>query len=178
MATGRPNGRPPKPAAQKVAEGNKHKGKMPEVREVEEVQRDGSIPEPPPGIGIYGLMKWDQLWDSSENLDSKQDRFIIEMLCLAYDDFYLMDNALKLGAARGGVDRTYKMTNGARANHPYVAQLKDLRVMISSYLAALAFSPTDRARLGLLEVASDDTMERFRQVLEQRRKEQEDSYND
>jgi phage terminase small subunit len=69
--------------------------------------------------------------------------------------------------ASGEVPRFYTLPNGSFVTHPVVQQLKDLRVQMTAWLAALGYSPSDRARLGLGEVRVSDVLD----DLEARRKE-------
>jgi phage terminase small subunit len=59
----------------------------------------------------------------------------------------------------GEVERFYTMANGSMVTHPLVNQLKDLRIHMTTWLAAIGFSPSDRSRLGLAEVRVRDEID-------------------
>jgi len=52
--------------------------------------------------------------------------------------------------------------------HPMVNQLKELRVQMTTWLSAIGFSPSDRARLGLAEVRVRDELDELAQRRAQR----------
>jgi phage terminase small subunit len=76
-------------------------------------------------------------------------------LCQAHEEIEQMRAAF----ADGSAERTYISSNGSIVSHPFIAQIKDLRVQTTSWLAALGFSPADRARLGLAEVRVRDELD-------------------
>ena len=59
---------------------------------------------------------------------------------------------IRRGMWEGQFARFYVTANGQMVTHPLVTQLKDLRTQMTTWLAAIGFSPSDRARLGLAEV--------------------------
>jgi P27 family predicted phage terminase small subunit len=154
--TGRPVGRPARPVEAHRALGNPSKLTLPPAPG----PGDGlpgvdEIPDAPL-LGDKGLFLWRELWSAGRSwLSPTVDRPLVEMLCQAADEA----EGLRLALVTGEVDRFYVVANGQQVTHPYVNQLKDLRVQMTSWLAALGFSPTDRVRLGLGEVRPADVLD-------------------
>lgn len=164
MATGRPNGRPPKPVEQKRALGNPGHRPLPDAPTPGQGLPPASdIPEAPP-LGVDGLEMWEEIWSSGKSwLSPKGDKAIVRLLCQAHDEYEQIRRSLAIGE----VPRHYVLPNGSFVSHPYVTQMRELRTQITSWLSALGFSPADRARLGLGEVRQMDALDE----LEQRRNE-------
>lgn len=164
VATGRPNGRPPKPTEVKRMLGNPGKRPLPDAPDVGEgLPSASTIPTPPP-LGKDGIGLWDQVWSAGQKwLSPKSDYSMTLMLCQAHDEAEQIRRALAVGEVR----RFYVLPNGQQVTHPMVNQLKDLRTQITAWLSSLGFSPTDRARLGLTEVRENDALDE----LERRRTE-------
>lgn len=150
MATGRPNGRPPKPVEQKRALGNPGKRELPPApMPGHGITAEIAVPKPPRELGKKGKELWNTLWVNGRNhLSLTDDLPIILMLCHAWDELEFIRQEF----ATGKVDKVYLMANGAYANHPYIAQRKELHAQCTAWLSMLGFSPTDRSRLGLSEV--------------------------
>ena len=164
VATGRPNGRPPKPTEVKRLLGNPGKRPLPEAPMVGEgLPAADHIPAPPP-LGQDGLELWGLVWSAGQKwLSVTSDYSMAVMLCQAHDEAEQIRRALAVGEIR----RFYVLPNGQQVTHPIVNQLKDLRTQITAWLSSLGFSPTDRARLGLSEVRQTDALDE----LERRRAE-------
>jgi len=166
-ATGRPVGRPPKPLEAHRALGNPSRLPLPPAPG----PGDGlpgvdSIPEAPV-LGAKGLELWAELWTAGRTwLSPTVDRPLIEMVCQASDEA----EGLRVALVTGEVDRFYVVANGQQVTHPYVNQLKDLRVQITAWLSALGFSPSDRVRLGLGEVRPADVLDELAKRRAQREK--------
>ena len=156
MATGRPNGRPAKPVEAQRALGNPGHRSIPAAPlPGEGIQSSGSIPVMP-ALGLAGAALWNHVWDAGRQwLAPEADRTIVTLLCQAQDEL----ETIRMALATGEVERTYVSTNGTIVSHPYIAQIKDLRVQMTSWLSALGFSPADRARLGLAEVRVRDELD-------------------
>ena len=164
MATGRPNGRPPKPTEVKRAAGNPGKRPLPKAPGPGEgLPAVDGIPVPPP-LGPDGVELWNEIWSEGKAwLSPTGDRRMVIMLCQAHDEAEQIRRGLELREFK----RFYVLANGQQVTHPLVTQLKDLRVQMTAWLSALGFSPTDRARLGLAEVRQSDVFDE----LEKRRQE-------
>jgi P27 family predicted phage terminase small subunit len=164
VATGRPNGRPPRPTEVKRLLGNPGKRPLPEPPAVGEALPMATvIPDPPP-LGKDGQQLWDQVWLAGRKwLSVSSDFSMTVMLCQAQDEAEQVRRCLAVGEVR----RFYVLANGQQVTHPIVNQLKDLRTQITAWLSILGFSPTDRARLGLSEVRESNALDE----LERRRTE-------
>lgn len=156
MATGRPNGRPSKPVEAQRALGNPGHRSIPAAPVPGAgLDSDGSVPAMP-ALGLAGSALWSHVWQAGRQwLAPEADRTIVTLLCQAQDEV----EAMRLALYSGEVERTYVSTNGTIVSHPYIAQIKDLRVQMTSWLSALGFSPADRARLGLAEVRVRDELD-------------------
>lgn len=156
MATGRPEGRPAKPTEQKRLLGNPGHRPLPEAPMPETgLPAAKGIPAPPV-LGIDGTRLWNHLWSAGKQwLSPDADTHIIELLCQAHDEASEIRRAIAIGE----VPRFYKLPNGSFVSHPLVTQLQQLRSQSTAWLAALGFSPADRARLGLAEVRQSDALD-------------------
>ena len=168
MATGRPNGRPPKPTEVKRALGNPGQGALPKPpRPGEGLLSDGVVPSAP-DLQAPGLELWVEVWSAGRRwLSPESDYRLVAMLCQAHDEAEVCRQLL----ASGKVDRFYRLPNASYVTHPIVSQLKDLRTQMTAWLAALGFSPADRARLGLAEVRVVDALDELKARRSERRAE-------
>jgi len=156
MATGRPSGRPAKPVEQHRLAGNPSKKQLPDApMPGEGLHGTDSVPTPPV-LGEHGLELWAHVWVAGRTwLAPESDRTIVTMLCEAQDDYALIRDLLNSGAE----PRYYVTANGQIVTHPLVVQLQNLRAQMTSWLAAIGFSPADRSRLGLAEVRVRDELD-------------------
>lgn len=163
-STGRPPGRPAKPTEQKRALGNPGRRSLPAAPTASTgLPGFVAIPEPP-ALGLDGLDMWQQIWGAGRQwLSPASDYPMISMLCQAQDETEQIRRSLALGEEK----RYYVLNNGQQVTSPLVKQLKELRTQMTAWLAALGFSPSDRARLGLAEVRHADVLD----DLETRRRE-------
>ena len=166
MATGRPGGRPPKPVEVKRALGNPGQGALPKPPGPGEgLLSDGVVPSAP-DLQAPGLELWVEVWSAGRRwLSPESDYRLVAMLCQAQDEAEVCRGLL----ARGDVERFYELPNGSFVTHPIVVQLKDLRTQMTAWLAALGFSPADRARLGLGEVRVVDALDELKARRSERR---------
>lgn len=165
MATGRPTGRPSKPVEVKRANGNPGGRALPSVPVMpgEGLVTTGDVPTPPP-LEAEGLALWNHVWDAGRQwLSPDSDRTIITLLCNAQDE---AEDIRRL-ISSGEISRFYVTANGQMVTHPLVTQLNGLRAQMTSWLAAIGFSPADRSRLGLAEVRVRNELDE----LERRRRE-------
>ena len=156
MATGRPAGRPAKPLEQHRLAGNPSKKQLPDAPAPGEGLRGMDNVPAAPLLGEHGLALWDHVWVAGRTwLAPESDRTIVTMLCEAQDDYALIRDLLNSGAE----PRYYVTANGQIVTHPLVVQLQNLRAQMTSWLAAIGFSPADRSRLGLAEVRVRDELD-------------------
>jgi P27 family predicted phage terminase small subunit len=107
-------------------------------------------------LGEDGLALWNHVWVAGRTwLSPESDQTIVAMLCEAQDDYCLIRNLLNSGEE----PRFYITANGQMVTHPLVTQLQNLRAQMTSWLAAIGFSPADRSRLGLAEVRVRDDLD-------------------
>jgi P27 family predicted phage terminase small subunit len=152
-STGRPTGRPAKPVEVKRALGNPGKRPLPDAPTPDTgMPAAKKIPDAPV-LGADGRLLWEQIWIAGKTwLSPAADSHIITMLCQTHDEAEDIRRAIAIGE----VPRFYKLPNGSFVTHPLVVQLKDCRTQATAWLAAIGFSPADRARLGLGEVRQSD----------------------
>lgn len=164
--TGRPTGRPAKPVELKRAAGNAGHRPLPDAPTPETgLRASSSIPTPPP-LGADGRALWDHIWDAGRQwLSPDSDITIVTHLCQAHDEAEEIRRSLALG----DIPRFYKLPNGSLVSHPLITQLKDLRAQMTAWLAAIGFSPSDRARLGLAEVRVRDELDDLQRRRSERR---------
>lgn len=157
MATGRPTGRPAKPAEMQRALGNPGHRTLPTAPlPGDGISGSSSVPEPPFTLGEAGLDLWDHVWHAGRQwLAVEADRTTVQLLCEAFDEYAQIREAFRTGE----IERVYTTSNGSYVTHPLVGQMKDLRVQMTAWLSALGFSPSDRARLGLAEVRVRDELD-------------------
>jgi P27 family predicted phage terminase small subunit len=165
MPTGRPSGRPAMPVERKRALGNPGHRPLPEPPPPGQgLAGVSDIPEPPP-MGPDGMAMWENLWTAGKTwLSPEGDGHLVEMLCQAYDESSMLRRALAIGE----IPRHYVLPNGSYVTHPYVTQLKELRVQITAWLSQLGFSPSDRARLGLAQVKTYGALDELQRRRDER----------
>lgn len=155
-STGRPPGRPAKPIEQHRALGNPSKKSLPGAPlPGAGLPATSGVPTPPP-LGIDGRDLWDSVWVAGASwLSPASDAHLVTLLCQAHDEAEQIRRALAIGE----VSRTYVLPNGSHVTHPFVNQLKELRSQMTAWLAALGFSPADRARMAIGEVRQPDVLD-------------------
>lgn len=166
QATGRPKGRPAKPTEQHRALGNPSHKALPNAPMPGQGLPAASDVPTAPALGVDGLELWVQVWSAGRSwLSPESDYEIVTMLCHAKDESEECRRLLSIGE----VPRYYILPNGSYVTHPVVTQLKDLRTQMTSWLAALGFSPADRARLGVGEVRQGDVLDELEKRRNERR---------
>jgi P27 family predicted phage terminase small subunit len=118
------------------------------------------VPGVPVSLGADGVELWNHVWAAGRSwLAVESDRTIVTLLCNAFDEHEM----LRRGLQSGEFQRVYVHANGSPVTTPYVTQLKELRAQMTSWLAAIGFSPADRSRLGLAEVRVRDELDELSQ---------------
>ncbi|CAB4152650.1 sm_term_P27, putative phage terminase, small subunit, P27 family [uncultured Caudovirales phage] len=155
--TGRPMGRPAKPVEAQRALGNPgHKPLPAAPMPGQGIEGLSGIPTPPMTLLEPGIELWNHTWEAGRQwLAPAADRTTITLLCEAFDEYSEIRKAFATGLA----ERTYVTSNGSIVTHPYIGQMKELRVQMTAWLSSLGFSPADRARLGLSEVRVRDELD-------------------
>lgn len=120
-----------------------------------ESSTDLSIPDPPGELTGRGEVEWAKIWAAGHWLHRDKDYFWVEMIAQAYMDIEVYRAKV---AEDGLVVRGY---NGQDAAHPLINEIDKCQKNIQKCLQVLGFSPTDRAKLNILEVKARDAFEEF-----------------
>lgn len=161
--TGRPKGQPAIPMERKRMTGQIND--LPDAPLPGEGLTGGSAPTPPETLNDYGLQLWEHIWDAGRQwLAVESDKTIVSLLCHAHQEA----EQLRRGLESGEYSRVYVHANGSPVTTPWVTQLKELRVQMTAWLAAIGFSPADRARLGLAEVRVRDELDDLKKRRDER----------
>jgi P27 family predicted phage terminase small subunit len=121
----------------------------------EGLQGSSSVPVAPE-LGPDGLELWEHVWQAGRQwLSPESDQTIITLLCQSQDEH----EEIRRQILSGEIPRFYVTANGQMVTHPMVTQLANLRTQMTAWLAAIGFSPSDRARLGLAEVRVRDELD-------------------
>lgn len=116
-------------------------------------------PEPPEQLGEAGLAMWQWLWLECSWLEDS-DYFVAERLCDLLDEKAWLVAQLEIMADG---KTFYRMPNGVLAQHPLWTQRKDVDRDITSTMASLGLTPTDRLRLQTQEDAAEELKRLFAQ---------------
>lgn len=157
--TGRPTGRPSKPVELHRLAGNPSKKSLPEPPLPGTGLSASTTAPEPPELGEQGLALWFHVWEAGRAwLSPDSDYTIVRLLCEGQDEAAELRELLNTKT----VERFYVTANGQVVTHPVVTQLANLRTQLTSWLAAIGFSPSDRSRLGLAEVRVRDSMDELK----------------
>jgi hypothetical protein len=139
-------GRPKKPVELRRLEGNPGKRKLPDSKTVMVIEQASGIPSPTRPLMKYGLELWDRIWSMGAIwLSDKTDIELLMMTCEMIDE------------------RWNLRVNVMQSNDPKQRRgLRELDKQIVSNLSLLGFTPTDRARLGWVEVKAQSRLEAIR----------------
>jgi P27 family predicted phage terminase small subunit len=108
-------------------------------------KRGTPAPLAPRGLGSRGKLEWRKIWETGFWLNAEQDYHWIEMVARAYDDIAVFrDRINEDGLIQKG-------SLGQPVAHPLIAEIRKCEATIRQCLSAVGFSPTDRARLGIME---------------------------
>ena len=147
------NGRPPIPLERKQKLGTLRADRLPStgLTEIERFPEDQETPEPPPQLKAKGRELWCSVFDNGKWLWQGVDRHLVE------HTGELMDERQELRA----------LTDQQPENTRLRAALRQLDKQLVSNLSLLGFTPSDRSRLGLVEVK---TRSRLQELWEQKHK--------
>lgn len=154
MPAGRP--RMPLERAQNLAKGD---GRTPGGREMElssraAVQPSRTVPPLPPVVlAERGITEWDKIWTAGYWLHADKDYHWVEMVVTAYDEIETFRAQI---AEDGLVVAGY---NGQMTAHPLISEIRKAQQTIAKALSLLGFSPSDRARLNLVEVKAASALD-------------------
>ena len=139
------NGRPPLPLERKQKLGTLRPGRLPAagLTEVERLPEEEGVPEPPAQLKAKGREFWSSVFANGGWLWKGVDRHLVELTA------DLMDERQELRA----------LTDQQPDNTRLRAALRQLDKQLVSNLAHLGFTPSDRARLGLVKVRQQSKLE-------------------
>jgi len=139
-------GRPPKPLEVKRKNGNPGKHALPAVVEVSFVP--DRPPKAPSNLKQSGKRTWAQLWENGRLWLGKSDEAAVRLAC---------EQADEVTALRGAASRLKDPMK--RLQYIYATQAAEKLLMSS--LSNLGFTPTARARLGLVVAQAAETESRL-----------------
>lgn len=139
------NGRPPIPLERKQKLGTLRADRLPPAGliEVERLQEEEETPEPPAQLKAKGRELWSSLFDNGSWLWKEVDRHLVELTA------ELVDERQELRA----------LTDQQPENTRLRAALRQLDKQLVSNLGSLGFTPSDRSRLGLVQVKAKSKLE-------------------
>ena len=140
-----PNGRPPIPLERKQKLGTLRPGRLPAegLTEIERLPEEEETPEPPAQLKAKGRELWSSVFDNGKWLWQGVDRHLVELTG------ELMDERRELRA----------LTDQQPENTRLRAALRQLDKQLVSNLSLLGFTPSDRSRLGLVQVRAKSKLE-------------------
>ena len=147
------NGRPPIPLERKQKLGTLRADRLPPAGpiEVERLPEEEETPEPPAQLKAKGRELWSSVFDNGKWLWQGVDRHLVELTG------ELMDERQELRA----------LTDQQPENTRLRAALRQLDKQLVSNLSLLGFTPSDRSRLGLVQVK---TRSKLQELWEQKHK--------
>ena len=136
-------GRPRKPVELRRLEGNPGKRKLPDSKTVMLIEQTSASPNPTRPLMKYGLELWDRIWSMGAIwLSDQTDIELLMMTCEMIDELWNLRVSVM------------------QSNDPKQRRgLRELDKQIVSNLSLLGFTPTDRARLGWVEVKAKSKLE-------------------
>ena len=139
------NGRPPLPLEEKRKRGTLRADRLPEagLTEIERLPEEEGTPETPPQLKAKGSELWCSVFENGRWLWKGVDRHLVEHTA------ELMDERQELRA----------LTDQQPENTRLRAALRQLDKQLVSNLSLLGFTPSDRSRLGLVEVKAKTKLE-------------------
>jgi P27 family predicted phage terminase small subunit len=110
------------------------------------------IPRAPQGLARQGRKQWVSVWTAGFWLKEDQDYHWVEQIARAYDDIASYREKIEeVGLIVTGY-------NGQDAANPLIAEIRKCEATIRTCLSTLGFSPTDRAKLGIIEVKARNAL--------------------
>lgn len=139
---------------------------MPDDKHLPALSESAGPPEPPYPLEPVGQYYWAQTWHAGKSwLSPDVDLQIVYDICANRDECARIQDDIELLPAR-----FYETKAGQLVTHPLITQLRALEQQRTAWMAAIGFSPADRARLGLAEVRIADE---FDQLNERKRRREE-----
>jgi len=114
-----------------------------------------AVPELPEGVTGRGAEEWERVWTAGFWLKRDQDYHWVEMIVRAYSDIAVYRAAV---AEAGLIVTGYA---GQQVANPLIAEIRKLEATIQKCLQVLGFSPTDRAKLAIVEEKAQNAVQRM-----------------
>ena len=138
---------PPKPNEVKRKIGNPGRRPLPDQRKITALPMASSEPDALRPLGEQGQALWSRLWTSGAAwISPTTDIELVQLLCESMDERQMLREVVMAG----GADWRDRVA------------LRNLEAEIKSMLSILAFTPTDRTRLGVGEVRQESKLEALR----------------
>jgi len=136
-----PTGRPATPIERKRAIGTLRNDRLPSQPIV--ITQPETPPEPPGDLGGEGLRFWEQVFTAAPWISHRTDLALVTMTAQQFDE-------------RG----TLRAIVSEQPENPRLRSgLRDLEKAITSNLAQMGFTPSDRSRLGFAEVKKEGKLQ-------------------
>lgn len=145
-----PTGRPPKPIERKKAIGTLRSDRLPNQPVV--MTQPVAPPEPPGDLGSEGLKFWDQVFTAAPWISHRTDFALVAMTAQQFDER----------------DALRKIVSEQPENPRLRSGLRELEKAITSNLAQMGFTPSDRSRLGFAEIKKESKLDELRRKAEER----------
>lgn len=151
-------GRPPKPRERMKAtqRNNETKANGDRLPAPYNGPIDRRVPDPPVALTGRGEVEWRNIWEAGFWLKRDQDYAWVEMVCQAYMDIEVFRATVR---DQGLTVKGY--APGQVVAHPLIAEIRKCEQTIQKCLSTLGFSPTDRAKLNILDIKARSAFEEF-----------------
>lgn len=154
-------GRPPVPNEVKARRGTLRPDRVPEPQAYLPALAD--IPPAPRGLSPKARQLWVDIWEGARSWATQGlDNALVESTCRVYDEIAQLRRVLAqrgplleevIVSPKGDVVGTKLVAN------PAAKMLRDAEKQWTAYLVLLAIPPTERARLGLVQVKAQSKLE-------------------
>jgi P27 family predicted phage terminase small subunit len=171
-------GRPPKPIARQVSEGDPRKvGSQKLLQKLgAEPKASRGLPRCPPHLKDRARRAW-KFWSAelaAMNLDCRPDAQMLEGACVAYESaveaYEMLQKQGRLVAKRILDPKTNELVVVNVKSHPAVAQMNAAWVLLKAFCSEFGLSPVSRSRLAIEKPSAGeaDLMELLAQPRESR----------
>jgi P27 family predicted phage terminase small subunit len=116
---------------------------------------DREVPAVPEGVDGRGLEEWVKVWTAGFWLKRDQDYHWVEMIARAYQDIEVFRAEV---VKNGLITKGYA---GQDAANPMIAEIRKCEALIQKCLQVLGFSPTDRAKLAIVESQAQNALQQM-----------------
>ena len=159
-----PAGRPRLPAEEHIRNGNPGKRPLPEP--IGYITGLSTVPEAPETLGTKGSKQWPVIWEAALVwLNPGLDGPVVERVCNLYDEIAILERDIKkyglvflepIMTVRGpAIDPETGNVMTRRVANPAAKLLRDAEKQLQGWLSDLGFTPSARARLGLVRVKAE-----------------------